>query len=601
MKRLLFTVIALLSVSLAIAQLPCNLSFQTGASTTNPLNITVTNTSTFAVIGNNTPSCYLTWGDNTSSGIYYQTGSTASHTYAAAGTYTITLYCYYYDSINSVVICNTSTAQTITVNALPCAASISTVNNGSGSYTFTANPLGTPTTTPTYTWNFGDGSATVTGTPVTHTYANSGTYTVTLISVSGGCQYSTTTTVQYYNGTVNCASLSANFSYNISTNNLVYFTNTSSNVNIAGVTRNSSWSFGDGGTSTLTSPSHAYALGGTYTVSLSVQWYDSMTNTVLCTKNTTQTITVTTTTPPNFIKGYVMWDSLNSTPILQASFKVWLIQYDSATTTLTAVDSSIVGGYMSALYTFSNKPAGIYRTKAAPLNGTLAASSYVPTYHDTTLYWNTANLIYHNGGSTQYKNIHMKHGTWAGGPGFIGGNVSLGANKGTNNGVANLLIMLRDASNQLVRFTYTDVNGDFSFGNLAAGTYNVYPESMNYTTTPSSALTLSTGQYNVSGVNFKQTPGMEIKPITTDITGIEGKMFSIYPNPSTGNINITWGSSITGKATVTVTDMTGRQVYNLTNDASQISNISLGQIQSGIYFIRINTGKGDFSEKIMIQ
>jgi len=59
----------------------------------------------------------------------------------------------------------------------------------------------------------------------------------------------------------------ANFSDSIN-GLIVAFTNTSTDSD--GTVVSSAWNFGDGSTSTATSPNHAYALGGTYNVSLTV-------------------------------------------------------------------------------------------------------------------------------------------------------------------------------------------------------------------------------------------------------------------------------------------------------------------------------------------
>lgn len=69
----------------------------------------------------------------------------------------------------------------------------------------------------------------------------------------------------------------ANFSDTIN-GLIVSFTNSSTDSD--GTVASSAWKFGDGGTSTATSPNHAYAVGGTYNVSLTVTDNGGMTNTV---------------------------------------------------------------------------------------------------------------------------------------------------------------------------------------------------------------------------------------------------------------------------------------------------------------------------------
>jgi gliding motility-associated-like protein len=118
----------------------------------------------------------------------------------------------------------------------------------------------------TYAWDFGDGNTSTVYNPV-HTYITPGTYTVTLIvtvpnSACTGASSDTMIRVNYItvspgpvaaftpDTTQGCVGLTVNFA-NSSTNTVSYL-----------------WNFGDGNTSTLTSPAHTYNTIGTFTVTL---------------------------------------------------------------------------------------------------------------------------------------------------------------------------------------------------------------------------------------------------------------------------------------------------------------------------------------------
>ena len=130
--------------------------------------------------------------------------STAQHTYAAQGTYTVTLICT--DTGGSVS--NTASVQ---VNVTPPpenppVARLSVTQTG----TFSVNADGSASTdsdlTPiaSYRFNFGDGTASVVTTTASapHTYAAAGTYTVTLVATDTGGNASSPATQAVTVGTI---------------------------------------------------------------------------------------------------------------------------------------------------------------------------------------------------------------------------------------------------------------------------------------------------------------------------------------------------------------------------------------------------------------
>ncbi len=118
------------------------------------------------------------------------------------------------------------------------------------------------TTLPTHTWAFGDGGTLPSGTTVVHTYTTAGTFTITeSVTDDMGCVG--TASLPLVSAYKPIASFVAS-NLNPCLGSAVIFTNTSSS------TTTCSWTFGDGGTSTLVSPSHTYADTGYYTVSLTV-------------------------------------------------------------------------------------------------------------------------------------------------------------------------------------------------------------------------------------------------------------------------------------------------------------------------------------------
>ncbi|HWX66572.1 MAG TPA: PKD domain-containing protein [Rhodanobacter sp.] len=130
---------------------------------------------------------------------------------------------------------------------------------------FTDSSTDTGGTISSHSWTFGDGS-TSTATSPSHTYAAAGTYSVTETvtdSVSGKTSSKTASvTVASPGGTP-----TANFSSRVSGLTATF---TDSSTDSGGTIGTHAWTFGDGGTSAVASPSHTYAAAGTYSVTETV-------------------------------------------------------------------------------------------------------------------------------------------------------------------------------------------------------------------------------------------------------------------------------------------------------------------------------------------
>ena len=127
------------------------------------------------------------WGDSSAPG----SGVTASHVYATAGTYTVTL-----TVTDNKGAIGTITGQ-VTVSAPPANVA------PTASFTATPNQLtatvdGTASSDPdgsivSYAWNWGDNTPAGSGSGATHTYATAGTYTITLTVTDNQGATNTTT------------------------------------------------------------------------------------------------------------------------------------------------------------------------------------------------------------------------------------------------------------------------------------------------------------------------------------------------------------------------------------------------------------------------
>jgi len=241
------------------------------------------------------------------------TASAPSHTYSAAGTYTVSL-------IASGACGADTTTQTITIQPQAPNANFLAANGWCG-FTITFGNLSSGGAT-NYQWDFGDGNNS-TATNPSHTYGAAGTYTVMLIA-SSSCGSDTIT----HTASIQVQQVSAAFSASASacTGAPLSFSNTTSGAT------NYQWDFGDGNNSTASAPAHTYANAGTYTVTLIAS--------NPCNADTvTQTVTV------------------NSTPVTQISGTDTICQGQSVTLSASGGNIQWSGGSTSTSSVITDYPS----------------------------------------------------------------------------------------------------------------------------------------------------------------------------------------------------------------------------------------------------
>jgi PKD repeat protein len=214
-----------------------------------------------------------TFGDGTTE---TDAGPTTSHTYASAGTYTVTLVVQEKNGrtigTNTTYFTNTMTQQLKISDQPPAAAftestSVSTGQVANFDASASSDPDGTITN---YHWDFGDGQTLDTSSPTTaHIYTTPGVKTVTLTVTdndgsSGQAQHSYTV--------LNRPPVAVFTVPTSSTTGQAVRFDGSASSDPDGTIANYHWDFGDGQTENTTSPttSHTYTTPGNKTVTLTV-------------------------------------------------------------------------------------------------------------------------------------------------------------------------------------------------------------------------------------------------------------------------------------------------------------------------------------------
>jgi PKD repeat protein len=200
------------------------------------------------------------------------TSANPSRTYAAPGTYTVSL------TVSDVWGRSTTVSHDVTMtepagNTGPVAvfAATCTVLTCVMNSTGTADPEGH--TIKAYSWNWGDGTAAGTGASPSHTYNLPGTYTITLTVTDSwnrsGAPVSHDVTMTEPAGN---QAPTATFTVTCATNTTCTTNSTGSTDPEGNTPLRYLWSWGDGTPDTTgsASPSHVYNVAGSYTVTLTV-------------------------------------------------------------------------------------------------------------------------------------------------------------------------------------------------------------------------------------------------------------------------------------------------------------------------------------------
>jgi PKD repeat protein len=467
-----------------------------------------------------------------------------------------------------------------------CQADFYYYPDSSGIYTlhFFDNSYGSPTS---YYWSFGDSTFSTLQNP-THTFSK-GIYNVclTISNAATNCYDTYCTQVYIDDSTIynKCASY---FSY-YDSNLTVYFSAYSmdSASRIIGCT----WDFGDNSYGTGQNPVHTYSTANQYFVILTMMVVDSQNDT--CTSKYYDYVYLGQQ-QTGMIYGTIASKTYSINKAL-----VYLIKYNPNDSTLTAVDSVYTmdsSGY--AYYYFGNVPAGDYLIKAALTSASTNFSNCLPTYYGDVLFWNLATTVtLSNQNPYGYADIYMISGTNPGGPGFIGGKTSKGANiLALNPGdpIANVEILLLDQFDNPISYSYSKPTGDFGFNSLAYGTYKVYAEIPGKITSPAT-VTIDAQHPSVNSIKIVINEKSIKTSIQYHISNSLSNVGNIYPNPVQEKLNLDVNMKKPAEMNVQIINNLGQVIKSTTANLKSGRNtisVDTRNLPQGMYNLNIKSSDG---------
>ncbi len=519
-----------------------------------------TNTSSSA---NSATATYM-WDFGDSSA--YDSSLNARHTYTQNGTYNVCLTMW--DNGCSDTYC-----KQITIYVAPHCKANFTDSTVTGTYdTYFTDMSTSAASSLSYAWDFGDGNSSTQQNPM-HSYSTSGQYNVclTISDAANNCNNKYCASI-----TLSSTAPACRASYSYKTNKkVVDFSDLCSGTKSYTTYL---WDFGDSSTAATHSPSHTYAANGIYQVCLYIHDSD-------CSDSICKSIIVN----DHFtISGTIYIGNSNTT----ADYgKVWAIHFDSSSSSLAAFDSTQLdsaGNYTLVV------PPGYYLVKAALESTSSNYSDYLPTYYNDKLHWDTANLITVTTDVTGI-DIHLITGTNPGGPGFIEGYTSQGANKtgAVGDPIAGVEIVLYNDQNKPIAYTVSDNKGYFSFSNLKYGNYFIHPEILGKMSTPL-AVTLS------SANPVQKSVVVEVNKYYVNVTlntAIASPTFSliynIYPNPASYILNVILDENVKNNYTIQICDIQGRSTNVYAIKEGNKAQLNVASLPAGIYILTLQTKEGN--------
>ena len=246
-------------------------------------------------------------------------------------------------------------------------------------------------------------------------------------------------------------------------------------------------------------------------------------------------------------------------------------------------------------YEFTKLPSASYLLHIVPDSN--AAQHFFPTYFHSHLTATTANPLLVTGNLFKVDIKLLPKPESQKGSALITGNIKYLNDSLTKLHLFNQVVLLKDVNNTTIDWTYTDLEGKFSFGSLALGSYGLNIEKKGYTTTNAVKLELTFNE------QVKETSLNLIEQSLTDINHSEkSESYSVYPNPLNDQLFI----DFTDQSTVielSIVNLCGVVVYSnkVSTDLGKIININTSALSNGVYFLQLTHHDGSLSRTQVIK
>ncbi len=439
-----------------------------------------------------------------------------------------------------------------------------------------------------WSWNFGDGTTSTAQNP-THVYADTGLYTVQLLVYNSDslsfCSDSIAKQVQVYVAMPECA---ANFIMHpdsgVNKPLLYHFHDLSENQPDSWL-----WDFGDGNTSTAQNPVHQYENPGEYEISLTVTKINPWGEDCVDTKSANMQ------TPDYFhIGGFIYTGNfpINNPDPTGDTAIVYLYRYHDDNNVMSMDTSEVTElGYFHSLFLLEDH----YLIKVRLTNGSANAPYFFPAYFGDKKRWQHTPPLFLTDTSHYDVNVHLEEiPDSEGGVGAIKGAVSHHSSTDARIPAHDSQILVFNSNDQAVAYAYSNENGEFTFENLALGTYTLYAESTGLFTEP---VTITLGETNPTAFDVQLELFETDVTSVNDLAGTELAKLEVFPNPASDRIFI--DAELSGDLLITINDLAGREILAINRQqADGQTAIDISALTKGIYFLQVSSIHSGFSEAV---
>jgi len=348
-----------------------------------------------------------------------------------------------------------------------------------------------------------------------------------------------------------------------------------------------SWSFGDGSGAEGQTATHEYASTGEYLITLTTTGDDD------CEAVTSKWVNVSNNTGDATLWGQVFIGNA-------------LLDYGSAS--IYTITSDTVGGDDFVLfaetqvdsagtYFFTNVPEGNYLVLAQADANSAYYNSTLPTYYGDVIYWVDATIIVLGDPANPY-HINLQTATGAdSGEGQINGDlVGDGFKKQLIDG--NVTLFLLDENNNPLELTYSEIDENFDFSNIAFGDYVIYAEVIGL---PTEAASITLNAENpTANIEIVISPNGVTTGIEDNYTDIINS--KLFPNPVDSYARIDLNMLENAQVEIIILNQLGQVISNSSKYMTQgINKVELNtqSYPSGVYFMQIKTPNTTLNHKFI--